>query len=194
MSSTKKVLIGVAVVVAFLALMAIASYNGLVNAQVKSDQALANVEATYQRRADLIPQLVNTARGYAMHEEGIFQDMTDANKAFAEAKVSGDPGSMAEAVEQIDGSLVNFVALAQDYPELQAAQVFTELMDQLEGTENRINYARQEYNSVTAEYNRACRSFPSNIFAGMFGFEQRPLFKSAPGADAAPEVDFSDLG
>lgn len=183
-------------IVAVVAIWAVSAYNGLVN----FDEGVANkwgdVETQYQRRADLIPNLVNTVKGYAAHEQETLESVIAARSNATQIKVDPEnltPEKLAEYQEaqgQVTSALGKLLAITENYPDLKANQNFLELQAQLEGTENRINVARMNFNEATKKYNTAIRRFPKNILAGMFGFEKRSYFESQDGAETAPQVQF----
>jgi len=172
------------------------TYNGLVNKDEAVKTAWSNVETQYQRRADLIPNLVNTVKGYAAHESQTLESVTAARANATSINLSVDeltPERMAEfqqAQSQLQSALGRLIAVSERYPDLKANQNFMELQAQLEGTENRITVARQDFNEVARTYNIAVRRFPSNLVAGLFGFEQKPYFDALEGAETAPVVNF----
>lgn len=183
-------------IVAIVVIWCIASYNGLVNKQEGVDTAWANVETQYQRRADLIPNLVNTVKGYAEHEKSTFEQVTDARTRATSINIDAEgltPEAMAEylkAQNEVGSALGRLIAVAESYPDLKANENFKELQTQLEGTENRIGVARKNYNETARNYNQSIRRFPTNIIAGMFGFDRKPLFEAQEGAATAPVVEF----
>ncbi|MDE6139871.1 MAG: LemA family protein [Alistipes sp.] len=183
-------------IVAVVVIWCIASYNGLVGKQESVVTEWANVETQYQRRADLIPQLVNTVKGYAAHEKSTLEEVTEARTRATQINVSAEdltPEAMAEYVKvqnEVGSALGRLIAVAESYPDLKANQNFLEFQSQLEGTENRISEARRRYNLVAREYNQSVRRFPTNIVAGIFGFERKPLFEAQEGAQTAPVVEF----
>jgi LemA protein len=172
------------------------SYNGLVKDQESVETAWAQVENVYQRRADLIPNLVETVKGYAKHEQETLEGVIEA-RANA-TKVTIDPSNMTpedlkkyqEAQGEVTNALSRLIAVSESYPDLKANQNFLELQNQLEGTENRIAVERNKFNEVAREYNTKRRTFPTNIIAGIFGFGDKPYFQAQEGADKAPKVDF----
>ena len=172
------------------------SYNGLVKDQESVETAWAQVENVYQRRADLIPNLVETVKGYAKHEQETLEGVIEA-RANA-TKVTIDPSNMTpedlkkyqEAQGEVTNALSRLIAVSESYPDLKANQNFLELQNQLEGTENRIAVERNKFNEVAREYNPKRRTFPTNIIAGIFGFGDKPYFQAQEGADKAPKVDF----
>ena len=172
------------------------SYNGLVADQESVETAWAQVENVYQRRADLIPNLVETVKGYAKHEQETLEGVIEA-RANA-TKVTIDPTNMTPedlqkyqaAQGDVTNALSRLIAVAENYPDLKANQNFLELQSQLEGTENRISVERNKFNEAAREYNTKRRTFPTNIIAGIFGFGDKPYFQAQEGADKAPKVDF----
>jgi len=183
-------------VVAVIAIWAISAYNGLVSMKENVSNQWANVETQYQRRSDLIPNLVNTVKGYATHEKETLEGVISARSQATQMKVDASnltPESLAKyqkAQGEIGAALGKLLAITENYPDLKANQNFLELQAQLEGTENRINVARKNFIDSATKYNTAIASFPNNIFAGMFGFEKRPYFEAEEGAEKAPKVEF----
>lgn len=171
-------------------------YNGLVTDQESVETAWANVESQYQRRADLIPNLVETVKGYAKHEQETLEGVIEA-RANA-TKVTIDPTKMTPedlqkyqaAQGDVTNALSRLIAVSESYPDLKANENFKDLQTQLEGTENRINKARNDFNEVAREYNTKRRTFPTNIIASVFNFGEKPYFQVQEGADKAPKVDF----
>lgn len=193
----KKVTIIILVaVVAIIAFWAISGYNSLVSMDENVSNQWANVETQYQRRADLIPNLVNTVKGYAAHEKETLEGVIAARSQATQIKVAPTdltPEKLAEyqkAQGQLATALGKLLAITENYPDLKANQNFLELQAQLEGTENRINVARKNFNDAAKAYNTAIRRFPKNILAGMFGFDKRAYFEAAEGAEQAPQVQF----
>ena len=193
----KKVTIIILVaVVAIIAFWAISGYNSLVSMDENVSNQWANVETQYQRRADLIPNLVNTVKGYAAHEKETLEGVIAARSQATQIKVDPTdltPEKLAEyqkAQGQLATALGKLLAITENYPDLKASQNFLELQAQLEGTENRINVARKNFNDAAKAYNTAIRRFPKNILAGMFGFDKRAYFEAAEGAEQAPQVQF----
>ena len=169
----------------------ISKYNTLVTMSEDVDAKWGNVESVYQRRADLIPSLVNTVKGYATHEQETFLLTVEArakNAKLDPATASSEDIAQWQAVQDEVLGAINVVVEA--YPELKATQNFVQFQAQLEGTENRISVARQDYNKAVKEYNVAVRRFPSNIVASMFGFEPKSMFEAQAGAEVAPVVEF----
>ena len=192
----KKSTIIVIVVVAIIALWGISSYNGLVKMDESVSTAWSNVENQYQRRSDLIPNLVNTVKGYATHEKETFQAVTEARSKATQMSIHADeltPEKMLEyqkAQGEVSAALSRLLAITEAYPDLKANENFKELQAQLEGTENRISVERKNFNEVARSYNTSIRTFPKTIIAGMCGFEKRPYFEAEAGANKAPEVKF----
>lgn len=182
--------IGVAVV------WAVMGYNGMVKADEAVSTAWSNVENQYQRRADLIPNLVNTVKGYAAHEKETLDAVVAARTRATQLTVDADnltPERLQEfqkAQGEVGAALGRLLAITEAYPDLKANQNFLELQAQLEGTENRISVERRNFNEAAKNYNTSIRTFPRNLLAGIFGFEKRPYFEAQEGADKAPEVKF----
>ena len=187
---------GTAIAVTFAIILAIglmvgltvmAMYNGLVDKDVEIENKWAKVETGYQRRADLIPSLVATVKKYAEHEEETFVKVAEARSAAANAKT---PSEMQKADGAIKEALKSLFMVVEAYPELKASEHFLTLQSQLEGTENRIKYERDEYNNAVTLYKKSVRSFPTGIIANMFGFnaDKWEMFKSAAGSENAPDV------
>jgi LemA protein len=191
----KSTMIAIAAVVV-IALWGITSYNGLVNKEEGVSSAWSNVENQYQRRADLIPNLVNTVKGYASHEKETLQAVIEARSKATQVTVSADqltPEAMKEyqkAQGEVGSALGRLLAVAEAYPDLKANENFKELQAQLEGTENRISVERKKFNETAQEYNQSIRRFPATIIAGLCGFEKRPYFEAEEGAQKAPTVSF----
>ena len=183
-------------VVAVEAIFFYATYNGFVNREEGLKSAWSNVETQYQRRADLIPNLVNTVKGYAAHETQTLNEVTEARARATSINLSADdltPERLAQfqrAQAEVRSALGRLIAVSESYPDLKANQNFLELQAQLEGTENRIAVARKDFNAAAQQYNVSVRRFPANLVARMFGFGQKPYFESAEGAAAAPQVTF----
>ncbi|MBR5850041.1 MAG: LemA family protein [Alistipes sp.] len=183
-------------VVVLAALWAFSTYNGLVTKDEAVSTAWSNVETQYQRRADLIPNLVNTVKGYAAHESATLEGVVAARAAATSIKLSAEeltPEKLAQyqaAQSEVRTALGRLIAIAENYPDLKANQNFLELQAQLEGTENRIAVARKEFNEVAKRYNVAVRRFPANLLAGAFGFDKKAYFEAAEGTAQAPAVAF----
>lgn len=172
------------------------NYNSLVEKQQGVDQAWAEVENQYQRRSDLIPNLVNTVKGYSTHEEATLTKVTEARAKATSITI--DPANLNEetlakyqaAQNELSGALKSLLAVTEAYPDLKANQNFLNLQAQLEGTENRVTVARKRYTESVQEYNTSIKKFPTMIYAGWFGFKEKPQFKAEAGAEKAPEVKF----
>ncbi len=184
------------IIAGILAFFAVQSYNGMVEKRNDAKKEWANVESQYQRRADLIPNLVNTVKGYASHEketlEGVIQARANATKTTIDP-TNVTPEQMAafqKAQSGLSGALSKLMVVVEKYPDLKANQNFLELQSQLEGTENRISVARIRYNEKTTIYNNKIQKFPNMIFASMFGFKDMILFQAAEGSEKAPTVAF----
>ncbi|MBC6994371.1 LemA family protein [Neolewinella lacunae] len=188
------------IVVAILAVLLIAgcgSYNGFVDAEENMEQSWANVETQYQRRADLIPNLVNTVKGAADFERGTLEAVTNARAKATSINIDASnltPEAMQqfqEAQSQLSTGLGRLLATAENYPELKSNAQFQELQAQLEGTENRIAVARDRFNEEATKFNKKVRRFPGTVFATIFGFQEKPQFEAQAGASNAPEVNFN---
>lgn len=184
------------VVIALVAIWGISSYNGLVSMDENVSNQWANVETQYQRRSDLIPNLVNTVKGYAKHESQTLEAVMAARSQATQVKIDPSnctPQQLAayqKAQGDVTTALGKLLAITESYPDLKANQNFLELQSQLEGTENRINVARKDFNDTAKKYNTSLRRFPRNIVASMFGFEKRNYFEAEAGAEKAPKVEF----
>lgn len=184
------------VVIVLVALWGISSYNGLVGMDENISNKWANVETQYQRRSDLIPNLVNTVKGYAKHESQTLEAVMAARSQATQVKIDPSnctPQQLAayqKAQGDVTTALGKLLAITENYPDLKANQNFLELQSQLEGTENRINVARKDFNDSAKEYNTSLRRFPRNIIASMLGFEKRNYFEAEAGAEKAPKVEF----
>lgn len=184
------------VVIVLVALWGILSYNGLVGMDENVSNQWANVETQYQRRSDLIPNLVNTVKGYAKHESQTLEAVMAARSQATQVKIDPSnctPQQLAayqKAQGDVTTALGKLLAITENYPDLKATDNFKMLQEQLEGTENRINVARKDFNDSAKEYNTSLRRFPRNIIASMFGFEKRNYFEAEAGAEKAPKVEF----
>ena len=173
------------------------SYNGLVKAETEIDSVWANVESSYQRRADLIPNLVNTVKGQANFEQQTLTNVIEARAKATQTKI--DPSNLTEEQlnefqqnqNQVGSALSRLLVTVEQYPQLKANEGFMNLQAQLEGTENRINVARNKFNEAARIYNEKVRQFPTKLAAMIFGFKAKPYFKSATGAENAPTVNFN---
>ena len=192
----KKTWLIVIAVIAVIVIYGITAYNSLVSQEEKVGNAWSNVENQYQRRSDLIPNLVNTVKGYAAHEKETFQAVVEARSKATQTTISIDeltPEKMAayqRAQGEVGSALNRLLAISENYPELKASENFQTLQAQLEGTENRISVERRNFNEAARTYNTAIRRFPKNIFAGMFGFDKKAYFEAEEGSEKAPKVEF----
>ncbi len=183
--STKTIIISVIAVLAVLYVWS--SYNSLVRARVAVDTQWAQVETVYQRRLDLIPNLVASVQGSMKQEKDVFTAIADARTRYAGAVT---PDEKAAAANQVEGALGRLLVITENYPTLMSSGAVSSLMVQLEGTENRISTERNRYNEEVSAYNLLTMTFPKNVIAKMFGFNPRVLFKSEQGGDKAPKVNF----
>ena len=183
-------------IIVVLVMWAIGGYNGMVKMDEQVQNKWANVETQYQRRADLIPNLVSTVKGYAKHEQQTLEDVVKARSEATQVKVDAEnlsPEKLAafqKAQSGVSSALGRLLAVAENYPDLKANQNFLELQSQLEGTENRITVARKDFNDAAKSYNQSIRQFPKNILAGMFGFEKKSYFEAEAGSEKAPKGEF----
>ena len=183
-------------VVAVVAIFFYATYNGFIGKEEGVNAAWSNVETQYQRRSDLIPNLVNTVKGYAAHESQTLGEVTEARAKATSINLSAGEltperlTQFQQAQADVRSALGRLIAVAESYPDLKANQNFIELQSQLEGTENRIAVARKDFNDAARKYNVAVRRFPSNLVAALFGFDQKPYFEAAEGTETAPQVEF----
>ena len=190
--------VAVSVLVCFGACGGMRAYNGMVDKQEAATTALADVQATYQRRADLIPNLAKTVQAYAKHEKETFEALTKARASVGQVKLDASnltPEKLKQfeaAQGEMSNALGKLMLVAENYPELKANKNFHSLQIQLEGTENRINEARQQYNAAVQAYNQSVRRFPNAIFAGMFGFDKMEKFEAAAGSEKAPTLNFDE--
>ncbi len=198
MKKSNVILLAVAVVIVLICFGGCNAYNGMVDKQETATTALADVQATYQRRADLIPNLAKTVQAYAKHEKETFAEVTKARASVGQIKLDAN-NLTAEKLKQFEAAqgelstaLGKLMVVAEKYPELKANENFHSLQIQLEGTENRINEARQQYNAAVQDYNQSVRRFPNVIFAGMFGFDKMEKFEAAAGAEKAPTLNFDE--
>ena len=190
MKSGKIILIGLLVVAIMFGSWFIGTRNNLVTLEEEVHLELSNVGTTLQRRSDLIPNLVETVKGYAKHEEKVFTDIAEARSKLAGTISSGDIEAMQEANNSLDSALSRLLMITENYPELKASEHFTALQDELAGTENRITVARQHYNETVRKYNTTLKKFPASIIANMSGFEAADYFEVEESAKDAPKVSF----
>lgn len=194
----KKNFVWIAILIGLIVLvvMGFSSYNGLVEKEEGVSTAWSQVENQYQRRADLIPNLVSTVKGYAAHEQETLQSVIEARSKATSTTINAD--QMDEAAlarfqrsqDALSSALSRLMIVVEKYPDLKANENFRDLQNQLEGTENRITVARQDFNNVAKAYNTSIRKFPTSIVAAIAGFEKRPYFSAQEGSEVAPQVDF----
>jgi LemA protein len=196
-------LIAAVVVVLIFGMYLVGVYNGLVGAQQAVESQWAQVQNVYQRRADLIPNLVASVKGAANFEQTTLTQVIEARSRVgqlspqASAEILNDPAKFAQyqkAQDSLSSALSRLMVVVEQYPQLQAVQAFRDLMVQLEGTENRVAVERRTFNQVAQDYNTRIRRFPAALFAPMMGFQPKPYFQAAPGAETAPKVDFGTPG
>lgn len=191
-----KSLIAIIAAVVIIGAWAASGYNSMVQEEEKATTAFANLQSAYQRRADLIPNLVETVKGYASHEKQTLEDVVNARTKATSVNI--DPENLTpeklkefqQAQGELSTALGRLIAIQENYPDLKANENFRDLQVQLEGTENRINESRNKYNNQVQQYNVAIRSFPKNILAGLFGFQKKDKFEAEAGAEKAPKVQF----
>ena len=183
-------------ILALIVIWGIGAYNSFVSQEEKVESAWAQVENQYQRRADLVPNLVATVKGYAAHEQETLEGVVEARSKATQITIDpakATPEQLAayqNAQGELTQALGRLIAIAENYPDLKANENFRDLQAQLEGTENRIAVARQLFNDEARAFNTKVRRFPNNLIAGMFGFEKKPYFESEEGASQAPKVEF----
>ena len=188
MNKTLKTVLTIVIVLAIIFVPIITSYNGLVNLEQQVKVAESNIDTQLQRRSDLIPNLVNTVKGYASQEKDIFTDIANARSKLAGATTVRDE---ANADAELSSALSRLLVVVENYPELKSNTNFRDLTVELEGTENRIAIARQDYNTAATKYNTKRKKFPTTIIASIFNFQEKPLYKASDGASEVPSVDFS---
>lgn len=197
MKSKGTVIIGIVIVIIIAIIWGMSSYNSMVNKDETVKSQWGNVQNAYQRRADLIPNLVSTVKGYANHEQQTLIGTVEA-RAQATQQIKINPDELTTeniqkyqaAQGELSSALGKLMMIREAYPELKADKQFTQLMDNLEGTENRINVERNKFNELAKDYNSYIRSFPRNIFAGIFGFSQKAYFEADQASQSAPKVEF----
>lgn len=190
-----KTLLVVLGVLAFFVLIVvvwfIATYNSLVAADQDVNAKWSQVENQYQRRYDLVPQLVETVKGYATHEKEVFEEVTRARSQWASAKSTGNAEQQVNATAELESSISRLLLVAENYPTLKASENFIALQAQLEGTENRVAVARMDYNNAVQDYNTKIKQMPTSIVAGIYHYEDKPFFEAEKGAEKAPKVNFT---
>jgi LemA protein len=182
-------IIVIAVVVVLLVLFVIVTYNGLVRTRNRIDNAFSQIAVQLKRRHDLIPNLVETVKGYAAHERGVFESVTEARANAINAQ-NASPGAQAQAENQLSGALKSLFAVAEAYPDLKANQNFLNLQEELTSTEDKIAYSRQFYNDSVLGYNNRIQSFPGNVVAGIGNFPPREYFEGDAGEQGPVSVQF----
>ena len=191
-------LAAIVLVIVIIGFSTMGTYNSLVAQEENVEQQWAQVENQYQRRADLVPNLVATVKGYAAHESDVLQAVTESRSQVGKMQISpetlNNPAAFAQfqqAQAGLTSALSRLMLVVERYPDLKANQNFLELQNQLEGTENRIAVARMRFNEAAQAYNTRVRQFPGNIYARIFGFQEKAYFQSAPGSEEVPAVDFT---
>lgn len=183
----KKSLIIIIAIVVILGIYSVSTYNGLVGLNISADTEWKQVETQYQRRFDLIPNLVESVKGSMKQEQAIFTAIADARTRYAGAKTVDE---RAVAAGQVESALSRLLVISENYPNLKSSDTVQSLMSQLEGTENRISVQRMRYNEIVKSYNLKVSRFPSSIIASMFGFDTREYFEAESGSEKAPEIKF----
>ncbi len=188
----KSTIVIIVVVVILVAIIAglVSNYNGVVSLSEEVDNKFATIDTMLQRRADLIPNLVNTVKGYTNQEQAVIDSVTDARAKLAGANSVGEK---ANADQELSTALSNLLVVVENYPDLKSSQNFINLSDELAGTENRIATARKDYNDAVKEYNTKIKRFPTNILSGMFGYGEKEYFQASEGSEEVPTVDFNTV-
>lgn len=194
MSKGLGILLGIGGVILLAILWVMGAYNGLVSTQEEVKNRWADVETQYQRRMDLIPNIVASVKGSANFEQGTLEKVIEARSAWAKAKTGGDVGGQIAAANSFDSALSRLLVTVEAYPDLKSTQAFRDLNTALEGTENRIAVARKDFNASVKVYNLGIRQFPSVIIASIFNFKEWAFFESEEGAEKAPKVEFDFNG
>lgn len=188
LNKTLKTVLIIIAVLAVIILPIIGTYNSMIGLEQQVNASESNIDTQLQRRSDLIPNLVETVKGYAKQEKDIFTDIANARAKLAGAQNITD---MANADSQLSSALSRLLVVVERYPDLKSSQNFRDLSVALEGTENRISVARQQYNNAVNEYNTGIRKFPNSIVAGIFRFNEKPYYKASNGAQEVPKVNFT---
>ena len=188
----KSTIVIIVVVVILVAIIAglVSNYNGVVSLSEEVDNKFATIDTMLQRRADLIPNLVNTVKGYTNQEQAVIDSVTDARAKLAGANSVGEK---ANADQELSTALSNLLVVVENYPDLKSSQNFINLSDELAGTENRIATARKDYNDAVKEYNTKIKRFPTNIVSGMFGYGEKEYFQASEGSEEVTTVDFNTV-
>lgn len=188
----KSTIVIIVVVVILVAIIAglVSNYNVVVSLSEEVDNKFATIDTMLQRRADLIPNLVNTVKGYTNQEQAVIDSVTDARAKLAGANSVGEK---ANADQELSTALSNLLVVVENYPDLKSSQNFINLSDELAGTENRIATARKDYNDAVKEYNTKIKRFPTNIVSGMFGYGEKEYFQASEGSEEVPTVDFNTV-
>ena len=188
----KSTIVIIVVVVILVAIIAglVSNYNGVVSLSEEVDNKFATIDTMLQRRADLIPNLVNTVKGYTNQEQAVIDSVTDARAKLAGANSVEEK---ANADQELSTALSNLLVVVENYPDLKSSQNFINLSDELAGTENRIATARKDYNDAVREYNTKIKRFPTNIVSGMFGYGEKEYFQASEGSEEVPTVDFNTV-
>lgn len=187
MKKSSIILISIIAIVAIIAIFLVGNYNGLVSKSEAVDTSFSNLDVMIQRRADLIPNLVSTVKGYTAHETEIINSITDARTKLMNANSVEEKSN---ANNELTSSLNALMVVVENYPDLKSSQNFIQLSDELSGTENRIAVARKDYNDAVKDYNLKVKTFPGNILAGMFGFDQKQYFEAKESSREVPSVNF----
>lgn len=187
MKKSSIILIVIIAIVAIIAIFLVGNYNGLVSKSEAVDTSFSNLDVMIQRRADLIPNLVSTVKGYTAHETEIINSITDARTKLMNANSIEEKSN---ANNELTSSLNALMVVVENYPDLKSSQNFIQLSDELSGTENRIAVARKDYNDAVKDYNLKVKTFPGNILAGMFGFDQKQYFEAKESSREVPSVNF----
>lgn len=187
--STIAIIVVVVILVAIIAGL-VSSYNGVVSLSEEVDNKFATIDTMLQRRADLIPNLVNTVKGYTNQEQAVIDSVTDARAKLAGANSVEEK---ANADQELTSALNNLLVVVENYPDLKSSQNYINLSDELAGTENRIATARKDYNDAVREYNTKIKRFPTNIVSGMFGYGEKEYFQASEGSEEVPTVDFNTV-
>lgn len=180
----------IGIILIMMLMFIIGTYNGLVSADETVNEKWANVQSAYQRRADLIPNLVETVKGFAAQEQDVFIGVTEARTQWLNSQ-GGSIDSQMQAAQGLDSAIARLLVTVESYPQIKSNENFLSLQDELAGTENRIKVERDIYNGQVRNYNIRVRTFPQNMIAGLFGFEQKTMFEAQEGAQDAPDVSFT---